>query len=553
MSRLKKIIIYISLAVLLAAFSACRKESYEPAAVSFSVESGAYPEDIVLKLSAPDGYTIRYTTDCTIPNRDSQEYGKEIILSGSGEGWLDEEKIELMHPKNVYVLNETPELPDAWIIRAAAFAPDGTAGPTETRTYFPNRSIESEYGSNVIISIVTEPDNLFDYENGIFVLGKCFDQWLLEDDAKEKLNNPSKWYKIEANYTQKGKDWERPAVVEVFDGAGAAAVRQECGLRIHGGASRMFTHKSLRLFFREKYGKDTIDYNLFPGDGAEVYQSIVLRNGGNLEDGLIFKDGWQQNLLSGRRFDTQQTRPAVVYLNGEYWGVYCMNDRYNARYLKDHYGIEDCLIVKDGEFEDGNEEAFGLFDELNAFAERDMNDPEIWEQFKQAVDIQGMAEYYAAEVYIGNDDFDWYQNNELWRSVTIEENNPYADGRWRFMMYDTDYSSGLYGADGTSAERNTIKDVINKHPLFAAAIQNPEFQNMFMYALAQVGTTDLTAERVENSLNEWTDNFAGLLADEYLRFGDNTERFYRQLEEVNSFYKERFGYIMTYAEEMFGK
>ncbi len=539
--------------ILIVTLFACRQEVYEPAEVYFSVESGSYPGDIVLELSAPKGYKIRYTTDCTVPDRDSQLYNGKIVLSGSGEGWLDAEKIELMHPKNVHVLNETPELPDAWIIRASAFAPDGTAGPVETRTYFPNRSIESEYGSTIVISLVTDPENLFDYDSGILVKGKFFDQWNREPESQEILNDNNRWHTIEANYTQKGKEWERPAVVEMFDGTDELSARQECGIRVHGGASRMFTHKSFRLFFREKYGKNTIDYDPFPGDGVNAYESIVLRNGGNLEDSLIFKDGWQQHLLSGREFLTQQTRPAVVYLNGEYWGVYCLNDRYNAQFLEEHFGIKDCLIVKDGEFEDGNEEAFGLYDELNAFAGRDLNDPETWEQFKQTVDIQSMADYFAAEVYIGNYDFLPDKNFELWRSVTIEEGNPFADGKWRFMLYDTDYSSGLYRTDKTSVDRNSLRDVIDNQPVFAAAIQNPEFRRMFVESLKQIGTIDMAPERVERSLNEWKDVWADLLKDEYLRFGDYHNQFYWEIEEIKSYYRQRFGYIMTYVEEIFGE
>ena len=56
----------------------------------------------------------------------------------------------------------------------------------------------------------------------------------------------------------------------------------------------MYSHKSFRVYFREEYGKEGIEYGLFPNDSVSSYQCFVLRNGGNLADGLIFKDGWQQ-------------------------------------------------------------------------------------------------------------------------------------------------------------------------------------------------------------------------------------------------------------------
>ena len=530
---------------------ACTAQSYEPADVVFSLESGACPEYTVLYLSAPEHYVIRYTTDGRLPDEHSRKYTGGIILSKAADSWLNEKMIDRLKVKNIYRLNASEDLPDAVIIRAAAFAPDGTKGSVSTRTYFPGRSLVSDYGGVMVISLVCEPDSLFDYETGILVKGKVFDDWLQEDGSEEILDSQSRWWEIEANYTRKGKQWERPVSLELFDGSDSSSLQTDAGLRIHGSASRMYTHKSFRICFRKDYGTKEITYDLFPADGFDSYKYIILRNGGNESNKLIFKDGWTQSLLSGRAFLTQNTRPAVVFLNGEYWGVYCMNDRYCGQYLEEHYGINDYLIIKEGEYEDGNESATGLYQDLRSFEERDMGDSEVWEQFISIMDVRSMADYYAAEIYIANYDFSPDKNMELWRSVNVDPDIPYCDGKWRYMLYDTEYSSGLYNDSRTPADRNSLADVMEKDPLFASAMKSPEFRDMFLTSLKQIGSSDLSPERIEKTLDEWAEMWRPLMDDQYLRFGDYSAKWEEEISLVKDFYRNRYRYIIAYAEEVF--
>ena len=535
--------------------SGCRKNPvvYEPAEVSFSAESGAYPGDISLEMSAPEGYSIRYTTDGSLPDKTSAKYTGSILLSGSGNQWLDQETISKIKLEAIFfTLKETPEFMDAWIIRAAAFAPDGTMGPVSTHTYFPGRSLSSEYPGVMVISLVTEPENLLDYDNGIMVTGKYYDEWIQKEDNAKVLERPGQWYSIEANYTQTGKDWERPVVVELFDESDQLSIRQNGGLRIQGHASRMFTHKSFRIYFRKDYGEKRLMYDLFPGDGTDSYRHLTLRNGGNTAENLPYKDAWQQSLLTGLSFTIQQARPAILYLNGEYWGVYVLNDRYCEEYLEDHFGVKDTLIIKEDEIQDGDESAYYLYEELLSYGDQDLSDPVIWEQFSQIVDIQGMADYFAAEVYMGND-FKPDSNMELWRTVTVDPENEYADGRWRFMLYDTEYSSGLYYQKTTSPEFNSLDKIIGNHPVFASALRNPEFRKLFLESLKRIGAENFAPERVNSTLDQWVSEWSDLMKNQFMRFGGQREWLDKEVGLIKNFYAERYDYIISYAEEMLGE
>src|SRR5690606_31774130 len=66
------------------------------------------------------------------------------------------------------------------------------------------------------------------------------------------------------------------------------------------------------------------------------------------------------------------------------------------------------------------------------------------------IDVENFMDYQIAQIFVGN--ADWPANNvKLWRSKN--EYNPTAgkgkDGRWQWLMYDTDYSLGIYGGSFT--------------------------------------------------------------------------------------------------------
>lgn len=523
----------------------------EEPVVVFSDEAGAYSESPkVITLSAPSGHRIYYTKDGSIPTTKSTLYSRPIMLTEEGNRWVDKSAVEKMSIKIdgrlINPISVSSDLPAANVIRAMAVAPDGTQGKVVTKTYFIGADLRNEYHNVMAISIATDPENLLDYKKGILATGKIFDEWSNTAEAASVMAN-NEWWKVVANYTQKGKDWERPISIEFFDGSNSLSHQQDAGLRLKGRASRMFGQKSFNIYFRESYGEKGLSYPVFPGFPVKAFS---LRNGGNDTKYLKFKDSWIQSRLTDKAFSTQLGRIAVVFINGEYWGHYSLEERYDDRYVENHYGVKDPLIIKEGEVEEGKDSDIQLYKDLLLFAGKDLSDESEWQAFKQVMDVRSMADYYAAEIYICNKDWMQDVNTELWRSLSVDPSNPYADGRWRFILFDTEYSSALYEQYETSASYDSFAKAMNDHPLFASAVRNPEFQAMFKESIHDMADRCFEPGDVEKDLKAWGERWYPYMPDYYKRFGDSTSwAWSRYMDLTNRFFKDRAAHILPAVEK----
>ena len=523
-------------------------------AVRFSDEAGVLVKKRTISLFAPDGCCIHYTTDGSVPTQASPLYQGPIKLSRKGNRWVDPETSALMAARSdgkvLYPVRVSSRLPGANVIRAVAVAPDGTSGEVVTKTYFVGTDLKKTFRDFMVISMVTDPDNLLDYEKGILASGKLFDEWA-STPAAASVKESKEWWKVDANYMQKGKAWERPASLELFDASDTLTVRQDCGIRLKGRLSRMYAQKSWNISFKGQYGGGSLDYPLFPdavaantGEVITRYQSFSLRNGGNDTEHLKFKDSWIQSRVSDRDFPTQKSRIAVLFLNGEYWGHYNLIEKYDEGYIKNHYGVDDPLIINEQQLDEGKESDFHLYEELESFRDKDLSEKSNWEAFKQVMDVQNMADYFATEIYIGNYDWRDTTNTMLWRSAAIHPSNPDFDGRWRYLLCDTEFSSGMYSIEETQPGFNSLTRAMDDHPLFAAAMGNPEFREMFKAAITEIARKNFEPRDVEADLQAWAKRWKRYMPDYYARFGDTSWGWRPNLRATTLFFQRRSEYIL---------
>ncbi len=494
----------------------------------FSHIGGFYNEGFELKLKAtPKDGNIYFTMDGTEPDKQSQKYS-------------DEEPISI------------GENSDIAIVCARVIGEDeNDSSEIAVHTYFVGEKIANRH-ELPIISIVTDEKNLFDERVGIYT----------EENAKYR-----------------GREWERPVHLEFFESNGQRVLAQNVGVRIHGGATRAFSQKTLRLYADDKYSRaGYFEYDIFKGltktnssEPKDKFSRLLLRNSGNDWDSTMFRDALMQRIaLPLSSMDTQAYRPAVLYINSEYWGIHNIRERYDEYYLADTYNIDKKDIV----FLEGNaklvrgkaEDRKHYQDMLKYIKDRGLAEHDHYEYIKTLMDTKNYRDYVIVQTYIGN--VDWPHNNiKYWRFKTegYEEEAPYGqDGRWRWMLYDPDHGFGRYEnlADCT---HNTIRWIMTeldgKHGkntwpnfLIRSLLENISFKNDFINRYADLLNAYFEPSIVLKYIDEMQENIAPEMERHIERWGAirSMDVWDEKVDSLREFALKRPAYIRKYLVEELG-
>ncbi|MFN3404798.1 MAG: CotH kinase family protein [Cytophagaceae bacterium] len=416
---------------------------YLDATVSFSLPPGFYSGTQSVTCTCSDATAlIRYTTDGSKPTASSTQYTGAISVSSSR------------------------------VLRAACFKSGFKTRNFETNTYFIN-----DAGTTLaVFSISTHPNNFFHNDTGIYVLGP---------------NASSSPPNYGANFWQ---DWEREVHIEYFDKGKVHRFEQDCGIKIFGGWSRANAMKSLRLIPNSKYGENKIRYPLFSEKPhITEFDQVHLRNGGNDFNYTHLRDQTNNRILNSNpevlgsktNIDFSAYEPVAVFINGQYWGVHHLRERYNHGYFEWNHNVSKGqfeMLEMDGDVVKESDEHFV---NMTNFIENNTMSTANYNQVKQWLDVENYVDYMAAQIYHTN--WDWPHNNiKYWRKT--------AGGKWRYLYYDTDFSYGLFGFTENSPTFNELNRVINdtrsKHsPMFKKLLTNTEFRNYFVNRFADLMNT----------------------------------------------------------------
>ena len=532
-----------------AVHTAYADESMADAEVTFSVEAGANIDGKTVALYAPTGYDIYYTTDGSDPTTASEKYTQPLSLKANSSRLAAEtDKINVGY----YRIYDNSTLPTAITLKAIAAASDGTTTPIATRTYFfQNRE------PVVVISISTDYSNLLDYDTGIMVKGAYYDAWFNTPEAQFIIANHETWL-YQGNFTQKGREWERPASIEIFDDlyGKETYILENCGIRVRGSASRIHPQKSFNIYFRSDYGSEELNYSLFDEargvDGYLLtsYKGFMLRNGGNAIDSLKFHDALIQKLAKNLDVATQASRPAVLYLNGEYMGIYVLQEKFSDKYFADHYDVAEnnVIIIEEGAVDEGKDEDIALYKDLMSYAGKDLSVSDTYNEFCSIVDITSMIDYYAIQIYIGNADWGPEKNTRLWR-VRLPENDDYGDGKWRWILYDTEYSSSLYNQAVTAFSYDSFTAALENDPLFASAMKNTDFYNQFTEKIDYLANNTFSPDMVNAELNRLASLYHPYMPNYYKRFGSTSWVWDSSISGIKTFFANRLWYIWSAVQD----
>ena len=468
--------------------------------VEFSHESGFYDDSFELILESNlNHYSIHYTLDGSKPKITSPLYQEPILIDGNNNNsnsLIPTTPLEGADHLYKFIWWEPKEIKKTTIINFALFKNGFQISPVYHKTYFVNNDFIHDYQFPVI-SLITDSLNLFDFDNGIYVPGKKHEQ--------DGFN-----YFAVGNYHNRGSDWERKANITYFNDIGEIAFQTDVGVRIRGYSSASFPQKSFNVYFKNKYGLDTIEHSFFSNSSNNIYKRLILRNSGSDFFRTHFRDAMLQDLLSSMNLEIQRFSPSVLFINGEYWGIHNVREKYDKYYFKYNHAISEDNINIIGVC--GNEVEEGSIDnyvEIEEFVKNnDMSILKNYNFLKSKIDLDNFIDFFISQIYYAH--YDWPCNNyKMWKT-----NDP--SSKWRFLIYDLDASFGHdpKKSDYTSLSMEHATSLLNDWPyctcsnlLFRSMLENEEFEKEFLTKFKYHLDHTFSAESVLNKIDEYQSLF----------------------------------------------
>lgn len=472
-----------------------------PAPPVISKPSGFYTQSFTVSLSSRGhNETIHYTLDGSIPTIDSPVYNEPIVITDRAN---DPNDISMIRTISYRYREPVGNVKKITTLRARSIN-NLTKAESQvlTKTYLVGDDILDQY-TLPIISLVVDPKDFFDPAIGIYVTG---------EEREVSARADEYYFHWPANYSRRGKAWEKNVYIEYFDTDGTKEFSQNAGIRIHGGASRSFRQKSFRLYARREYDiLEEFNFPLFPNltgktdeQKIDSFTSFILRNSGTDFGASFMRDVMIQRLVDHTSAATQATNPVIVFLNGEFWGLYFLYEHHRENYFYDHFRIEPknlILLENQAEVVIGGPKDREKYLELEDYIRtNDVNDPLVYSEISRKIDIDNFIDYQIIQIYSGNTD--WPATNiKFWRSRTITEDPTVFspdDGRWRWLLYDLDHGFQYLDVNGMEHATN------ERYPttILRTLVKNPDFNTLFLNRFSDHINTTFQTDRVIQVIDE---------------------------------------------------
>lgn len=273
---------------------------------------------------------------------------------------------------------------------------------------------------------------------------------------------------------------EIPCNLKLFENGEGFTI--DCGIKMFGHTGLKNAKKSFKVNFRGRYGEDMLQYPVYGPDAPQYYDSLVIRAGQD-NPVAIFRDELFTSLCrdAGDSVLAQEDKFCILYINGEYRGIYCLKEAFCETMVSTHYGVsQDSVEIVQAPVEMGTE----IFNLMQECYDADMNDPETWAYMSSRVDVDSLIDWMILEAYSTNSDTQ--QNLRYFRSSEM-------GNKWMFAFYDIDW--GWYY--DLQFDHMLSPDFPLQHKAITRAfMENSQFRQQFLARLSQLMSTTLSDEYV---------------------------------------------------------
>ena len=248
--------------------------------------------------------------------------------------------------------------------------------------------------------------------------------------------------------------WERFSKIQYFNN-NDLKFETNNDIRLFGSTAYQIPQKSFAVF-----ANSTIQYQIFEDKELDDFDSFIMRSSSDDWRLTMFRDGFVHTIVNQKLdIDYQAYKPTVLYINGEYFGIFNMREKYNEDYLEHNHGIDKDSIdmLRLGYWSlsvevlaGSDEKYYEMLDYLNT---NDMTDDDVFAGVAEYLDIDDYTNYIITQIYTGNRSYKhnikaWRENNIIdgFKWLLFDMDRAYMDS-WRpvfLMIYNAD-KMGILG------------------------------------------------------------------------------------------------------------
>lgn len=340
--------------------------------------------------------------------------------------------------------------------------------------------------------------------------------------------------------------------IEFFAPDGTFLVEASGDSNEHGNDSNAYGQRGFDYVTRDALGYDNeVEYPIINTRDRDGYERIIFKAAANdnypFSGGAHIRDAYvhQLSLVGELKLDERSTESCIVYLNGQYWGVYEAREKVDDIDFTDHYfdqpeGFVDFLKTWGGtwtEYGDGTD----WYDLVDFITTNDMTNQANYDYVLTQYNHMSLIDYFILNTYVVTTDWlNW--NTAWWRG-----RHPDGDAkRWRYALWDNDATFGHYinytgvpstQPDADPCQTDGMGDVGGQGhiPVLNALFDNEQFFADYIQRYASLSNSIFSCERMISVLDSMIDVIDPEMQRQCDRWGGTYSGWQNSVQELRDF------------------
>ncbi|GAB4142737.1 MAG: hypothetical protein Fur0041_17830 [Bacteroidia bacterium] len=347
--------------------------------------------------------------------------------------------------------------------------------------------------------------------------------------------------------------------LEFFDKTGTFRTEVTGTSNKHGNDSWAYDQRGIDFVAHDQFGyNDALKWKIFRTKNRQSFQRIIIKAAANdnypFENGAHIRDSYCHHLsqTAHLKLDERSWESAVLYVNGQYWGVYDIREKVDDADFTDFYYNQDenhlqFLKTWGGTWSEyGGPQAQTDWNNFVTFVTtNNMATQANWNYVDSVYNWQSLADYIILNsICVTSDWLNW--NTAWWRGM-----DPNGDKRkWRYVLWDNDATFGHYinytgipdtspNADPCNPESLPDPGGQGHIPIVNALMNNPTFKQWYINRYADLMNTSFACDSLTGLLDSMIAEITPEMPGQIAKWGGSMTAWQGNVATMRNFIVQR--------------